>query len=394
LLSPNPCGSDHNQNVKKNKTGSFIQLVASPKLTVICLSLLVIVVIWGTVYQVDHGLYQAQQKFFHSWFVFLFGFIPFPAIVLLFWILFFNVLASLLFRIPFRLANIGNIITHLGILIFFVGGFFTFYYSQESSLSLREGDSSRFSISGMSWELAVWEEGRGNRRIYAVDSDRFRPGDAVDFETLGLRIRIESYYRNCAAYSKTDAGDESAAINASGIHHLKVEKEAKEPSENMAGMLFSAEFTGGKNIPVLLYGGDRQETAIHPDGKNIFFSLRKKRFPLPFSLKLIDFRRQFYPGSEIARSYESEVELAVGNLHRNIIISMNKPLRYKDFTLYQSSYYIAPDGTEFTFLAVVRNAGRLLPYISSIIIFLGLCIHFLAMLFLNRKKARKNRPKP
>lgn len=46
----------------------FFKQVASMKLTVVCLLLLTTLVVWGTLYQADHGLYQAQQKFFHSWF--------------------------------------------------------------------------------------------------------------------------------------------------------------------------------------------------------------------------------------------------------------------------------------------------------------------------------------
>jgi hypothetical protein len=81
---------------------------------------------------------------------------------------------------------------------------------------------------------------------------------------------------------------------------------------------------------------------------------------------------------------------AENTVARDVVISMNKPLRFKDYTFFQSSYYIAPDGSEYTILAVVKNAGRLLPYFSSITIFLGLVIHFLVMLL----KRRKTNPKP
>ena len=53
---------------------------------------------------------------------------------------------------------------------------------------------------------------------------------------------------------------------------------------------------------------------------------------------------------------------------------MNQPLRYKGYSFYQSSY-IDANGTEFTVLAVVNNIGRLFPYISTIIIALGILAH-------------------
>ena len=53
---------------------------------------------------------------------------------------------------------------------------------------------------------------------------------------------------------------------------------------------------------------------------------------------------------------------------------MNQPLRHKGYTFYQSSY-IEDDNKEISVLAVVKNLGRALPYLSSLIICIGLLIH-------------------
>ncbi|SVA41121.1 uncharacterized protein METZ01_LOCUS93975, partial [marine metagenome] len=57
-----------------------------------------------------------------------------------------------------------------------------------------------------------------------------------------------------------------------------------------------------------------------------------------------------------------------------ILIQMNEPLRYKGYTFFQSSFIEGPEG-ETTVLAVVKNYGRLFPYISSIIMCIGLLFH-------------------
>ncbi len=374
--------------LKKISPQPLIKFLASPKLTVICLFLLLMVVIWGTVYQVDHGLYASQQKFFYSWFVFLFGVLPIPGTVLIFWVLFLNVLSAMLFRIPLKWSNTGNILTHAGILIFFVGSFFTYYFSQESMISLREGEEKHFSISSRNWELAVWKAGQNKKIVYAVDADGLGPDDLIRIEPLDLDIRVLEYYKNCQAYVKSNGQDRAEIRNASGIHQLKPEPGHKEPSKNRSGLIFSVH--SPVEIPgrILLFGGDRGPTLVEVGGSHHYFSLRKKRFLLPFALKLIDFKRIFYPGSSIIESYESRMELQVKELLREVIISMNKPLRYKNFTLYQSSYFIAKDGTEYSVLAVVENSGKFFPYIASIIIFMGLCVHFILMLMKKRKNQR------
>lgn len=384
--------SNQSKTSSGNTIITILKTIASLKLTVVCLVILAALVVWGTVYQAEHGLYQAQQKFFYSWFFFIFGFIPFPGAVLVMFVLFFNLLCSVFFRIGFRLSKIGNVITHLGIIILLVGGFFTFYFSEESSLVLREGESSSLSSSRHSWELALWETGAGDRDVYAVDADGFEPGETVWFEDLNLELEIKEYYENCSAFfgQQSTAGPSDLIINSSGIQLLKKKPAALEIAENISGVVFAVNPSAGNKQTLLLYGQDRNPTSVTLGGRRFSFSLRKKRMILPLNITLKDFKMKMYPNSNIPKSYESHVSIkAEGAVDRDVVISMNKPLRFKDYTFFQSSYYIAPDGSEHTVLAVAKNAGRLLPYYSSITIFLGLVIHFLVMLFKRRKINRK-----
>ena len=58
---------------------------------------------------------------------------------------------------------------------------------------------------------------------------------------------------------------------------------------------------------------------------------------------------------------------------------MNEPLRHEGYTFFQASFSQTAQG-ETSVLAVVQNYGRLFPYISSIIMSLGLLIHLLMQL--------------
>ncbi len=364
------------------------KLLASLKVTVVCLVILAILVVWGTVYQAEHGLYQAQQKFFHSWVFFIFGFIPFPGTVTIMFLLFINLVFSLIFRIRFRLANIGNVLTHLGIIILLVGGFFTFYYAEESSLMLKEGEQSQMSSSNHLWELAIWEEKGNEKEVYAVDTKGFSSGKNLSFQELGVRLNVTAYYSNC---SVSDVPTQPV-INGSGIRNLQTEPTATEVSDNTAGLVADIGSYAGNQIMgrLLLFGQEDAPTLVTVDGRSYGVILRRKKIPLPLSIFLKDFKVKMYPNSAIPKSYESVVKiLEADGVARDVVISMNKPLRFKDLTFFQSSYYIAPDGTEYSIFAVVKNVGRLLPYVSSITIFLGLLIHFLAMM-IRRRKMNKN----
>jgi hypothetical protein len=91
----------------------------------------------------------------------------------------------------------------------------------------------------------------------------------------------------------------------------------------------------------------------------------------------------------MAKNYESTVHLEY-EVERDVRIFMNNPLRYDTFTFYQSSFSKTQAGGEISVFAVVDNSGRLIPYISSGIIFAGLLVHFIVM-FVQRATPRIRR---
>ena len=132
---------------------------------------------------------------------------------------------------------------------------------------------------------------------------------------------------------------------------------------------------------------------INVDGKELTIMLRRERTYLPFSLELVDFKKELHPGTDIAKSYSSKVNLYEKNIKRPVIIEMNVPLRHKNYTFFQSSF-IEDFNSDTTILSVVKNYGRLFPYISSIIMSIGLLLHMvlrLPKLFSDRKSKRKRK---
>ncbi len=369
------------------KKNSIIKFSYSLKLTVVCLLLLVVLTAFGTIYQADNGLHAAKLKFFTSWFFLVAGIVPIPGAALVLLVLFINLLSSMIFRIGLHLRNIGNILTHLGILILLVGSFFTFLFSQESVLKLKEGEKSSWSNSYRTWELSVWKESNGFRYFAVIGLNDINIGKSLDFPEFPINIRTEKKFDNASAFSRKNGikGGSSEVINSSGIVAIEEIQNNSEPEANVpAVMLYSEDV--GKDI--ILYGGDNNPTSIRVGGELYNFYLRRQRRQLPLEVGLIDFRIKKYPDSEIVKSYESTVEINHDGLKREVIISMNRPLRFKNFTFFQSSYQITPSGEEYSIFAVVKNSGRLIPYISSIIIFIGLLIHFVLMLFKRKKETR------
>lgn len=129
------------------------------------------------------------------------------------------------------------------------------------------------------------------------------------------------------------------------------------------------------------------------DDKPYQLYLRFKRIYKPYSVKLIDVRKDDYAGTSTVMNYSSDIELVdpTTNVDRDIKIWMNNPLRYSGETFYQSGYHADPrTGKEMTTLSVVTNMGWMIPYVSCMIVAVGMLYHFIITLlrFLGRREKR------
>ena len=112
------------------------------------------------------------------------------------------------------------------------------------------------------------------------------------------------------------------------------------------------------------------------NGELFFVEFRRKRTYLPFSIELLDFKKVMHPATNVAKSFSSEINLVEDRIPRRVLIQMNEPLRHRGYTFYQASFVEGLE-KETTVLATVKNYGRMFPYISSIIMSIGLLIHLL-----------------
>ena len=121
--------------------------------------------------------------------------------------------------------------------------------------------------------------------------------------------------------------------------------------------------------------------------------LRFKREYKPFTLHLVDVRKDDYVASEKVKNYSSDVRIEdpEAGVHQTVHIKMNDPLRYRGETYYQSNYGRLPSGLETTTLQVVRNRGWMIPYIACMVVVIGLIAHFLITVtrFVNRRVAEE-----
>ena len=139
----------------------IIRFFSSLKLTVVLLSLGLVLVFWGTIAQVEIGLYKAQNEFFRSVFIYWTpgnsGLkIPiFPGGYLLGTTLLLNLVAAHFRRFKFVKGKIGLFLIHGGLILLLIGQLLTDMLSQESMLHLREGETKNYTEADGRAELAI-----------------------------------------------------------------------------------------------------------------------------------------------------------------------------------------------------------------------------------------------
>ena len=345
---------------------------------------MIIIVFLGTIYQGELGLYMTQKIYFSSW-IYWFYFIPLPAGRLLLLVMTINLFALSLRKSLWKFKKIGILTVHLGALLLFVGGGITAYFSYEGRMTIKEGDSSDYIEDYYIKELAFinpLDQSITFQQDQLFKSNKLQyNNDNIDFD-----IKVLSFLTNSKPINRIENCSECRGPFQS--YQLVGLNPQAEYEQNNTAVVY--EISGISDSIDGVYASmvfEQKNNSINIDDKELSIILRPKRTQVPLEITLIDFKEVLHPGTDIAKSYSSEVTLNTDDLKRNVLISMNEPLRHHEYTFFQSAFNRSGQ-TESSTFAVVKNYGRLFPYISSIIMCIGLLLH-LSMMTIYRVSKRR-----
>lgn len=375
----------------------ILAVLASMRLTVVCLVLAMVLVFLGTMAQTRSGIYQVQMDFFRSLFVLWepggTGVrIPvFPGGYLIGLVLLVNLAASYWKRIGFRREKAGLALVHLGLMLLLLGQVATDRFAVESTMHLRVGETRNYTESQQAVELAVVESTDPRfDTVVSIPASRIRAGAMLEHARLPFRIRVLQSHPNATMADAQEPGfQKTAATQGAGLQVWMREEpsEIRSNRRNIPAALVGLETAKGP-VGTWLVSEMLGPQTVEVDGRDFEIGLRLRRHHLPFSVQLLDFRHDTYPGTDIPKNFSSRVRVlnAATSESRESLISMNSPLRYGGRTFFQSDYDRDNQGSV---LQVVRNPGWLTPYVSCGMIGAGLCVQFLSHLvgFLRRRKA-------
>lgn len=361
--------------------------LTSLQLTITCLALLIALVFLCTIAQVEMGTLGAVNTYMRSWVVwwapkgFTFQLPVFPGGALVGFVLTANLTAALIARFTFGWQKAGLWVVHSGLILLVAGEFVSGSMQVEHRMVIREGETVNFLESYRDTELVVRDvSDPGYENVFTVPATRLAKGGVIPLKGSPLSIRVNRYYKNVALSPLAPEDHAPLATRGVGatVKLTELQTESADNKMNQTCALVEP-LGGGQSYGIWLVSTllGAPQSFIH-EGRTYVLSMRIQRQYLPYALTLKKFRHDVYPGTDIPKNFSSLVRLENPgrNEDREVLIYMNQPLRYQGRTFYQSGF----EGDTITILQVVQNPGWLLPYISCVLVTIGLLFHFIVSL--------------
>jgi hypothetical protein len=405
------------------------KIFSSLRLTVVLLAAGLVLVFVGTLAQVHEGLYDAQTRYFKSWFVWMptiahrQWLILLPGGYLIGTLLLLNLLSAHAKRFKFEKRKIGILCVHGGLILLLVGQLAADMFQVESQIRLTEGQSKNYSESGSRVELAVIDKSNPEYDIVvAVPEQVVAKKGEIHHPDLPFMIRVKDYFPNSEPHVRPPMAANEPPQATQGIAERfrfePVPVTLKMDDKNIPSAI--VEVTGDKGLmgswalsgwateeALLEYlqvqwnkqagegMGDRLVRQLSASqefevgGRRFQIALRPVRIYAPHRIQLVEFRHDKYRGTEIPKNFSSMIRLTnpTTGEDREVKIYMNNPLRYAGATYYQASF--SKLDPRVTVLQVVRNPGWLTPYFACGLVALGLVVQFLSHLIGFATKRRK-----
>jgi len=322
---------------------SFFMRLARADIVFYILPFFMLVLTLGTLAQAEMGLFEAHQKYFAAAF-FMWGPLPLPGGYLLIGLFTLNLLLKFILGSEWRWRKIGIILSHAGALVLLLGGLLTAVFAQESFMVIPEGQANPYLYDYHQRDLVIY---RDDKAAFTVPFDTIQQGKIIEVPNADFTLTPLNVCINCAIDRREDSDQDFAETPLHSMAQfmaLSSKAEEKESEANLSGMTLQ------------LDGSDQ-------DGIYLAFEAMPK--PMEFTA---------------GDAYHSDVTVEDNGASWPARIAMNKPLRYKGYTFFQSAYERDQSGEEITILAVVENKGRIFPYLGTIIITIGLLAHLIIVL--------------
>ena len=288
-----------------------------------------------------------------------------------------------------RWPKVGVMLTHIGIVIMLVGGLLTSLWQRETRMIITTGDTANYSASDSECELAIASDaGDGQEDVVAIPQSVLAKGGTIALPGLPFAVKVRTFMPNSDLF-RLGAGEAPPQPVTAGYgttHKASLLAPTGKQDERNFMAAYIDLVKDGQPLGTYLvsiwgelFPDKLPAQSIEVGGKTYALRMRPARFYKPFSLTLLKFSHDKYKGTEKPRNFSSLVKLRDPRNGEDStrLIKMNEPLRYEGETFFQASFL---PGDRTTILQVVKNPAAWLPYVSCMVVSLGMMLQFLVHL--------------
>lgn len=308
--------------------------------------------------QKEYGLKSIHEIYFNSLFIKNNYFI-FPGGKLIIILILLSLSLKILTE---KKITLGTFIIHIGIVIFILFAFLFLNPHEEKYIIIKENETSNKILNNNSYDINFTLNEIKNLKI---NSNKIKNIKNLNYENL--RIEIKKHFKNVNV--KLNNNLEKDFFSFKNIKYFVENEHNKAAFE----IIFKNN-TDNKIIKkIYLIEGLKEEINIKIKNIKIDIKLVKSTEVLPFNIYLKNFKKINYNNTNIAKSFESNIIIKDKNVEWKYKIKMNKPLKYKNYIFYQSSYI--EDKENSTILYVTYNSKTNYIYLACFIILIGFISH-------------------
>lgn len=356
----------------------------SLRLTIVCLCFAMILVVCGTLAQVDVGIHAAQHKYFQSFLVFwtppgtAFKLPILPGGYTIGTALLLNLVFAHVYRFKLVWKRAGINLIHFGIILLLLSVLLTDFFAVETQIRLDEGQTKNYSESLQETELAIIDLSHPDYdKVVAIPEKLLASEGTFQHPDLPFLVKVKRFMLNSNLGPRSGGEDKSGVTTGVGknVEATELPPVTKEDVRNITTCFVELASTDGSLGTWMVSNGLGAHQHFSYSDRQFAIELRQRRFYKPFSLGLVKFTHEKYTGTDIPRVFSSLLHLKYPEKKedRNVLIYMNHPLRYEGEAFYQASF---DNDDKTTILQVVKNPNWLLPYTSCSLVALGLILQF------------------
>lgn len=393
-----PSSPDTPAKPARSLAGKIFDVLSGFGLATILLLLMGLLTWFATLEQVEVGLYLTLKKYFHWQSFFLLPEIkgkivplPLPGGYWVGALLLVNLTLGGVIRIRKGWKHAGNLIAHAGIIFMLVAGGVAHHFSERGNMALPEGQTSNTAEDYFEYVVEVAEITDGKPSdIHVIRGKHLTDLSAghnrlFRLPAMPFDLEIGGYLRNALPVAITERAPASSELVTDGYYLMSRPDEVNDRGEPALEANTAACYArivdrdGAKSTPIILAGASFHPFTIERDGRTFTLDMRKRLWPMPFTVQLDEFTAEFHPGTSRPAKFISKITRIENDSEAKVTIQMNEPMRYEGLTFFQASYGSQPSSTGqmFSVFEVVRNPADKWPEYSLYVVTFGMLVTFL-----------------